>query len=253
MKRDESSTKYDPLFKNIGGLAWFPWVGANYPKRLRAKRLLIVAESHYVKAGRCEDSPTRREKLAKLLDIHLADKGYTRSVVSEYCVNDAWGCHNRTLDAIPKTLFETLDIDRERFWGDTAFYNFVQRPMDYERQGGAEQATWKDFFSAWSVFAEIVEILMPSHCLFFGVRASTAFDAAVIESGRGGRAIAYSDKLNNVFPREAAIQGRDEPIPVTFIKHPARYFSSTRWNSYLTARHPALMQWIESEAYLTAQ
>jgi hypothetical protein len=213
------------------------------------KRLLIIAESHYVQAGRGEDDDVRRKQLEKLRKQHTTDKQYTRAVVSEYCINDSWGCYNRTLDGIPKTLFGTVEIDRERFWSDAAFYNFVQRPMDYQRQGGPEQATREDFSSGWPLFSEVSKILEPSHCLFFGVRASNTFNATVIDRGIAGQAVTYSEQINNVWPREAAIKVDNRMVPLTFLKHPSKFFSPGEWNKYLTAHHSALMNWIRVERY----
>lgn len=249
MRRDQSSEHYDAAFKNVKGLVWLPWVGDNYPNRPPTKRLLIVPESHYVKAGGGEDDHVRRKQLEKLRKQHTTDKRYTRAVVSGYCVNDSWGCYNRTLDGIPKTLFGTIEIDRERFWSDAAFYNFVQRPMDYQRQGGPEQATLEDFSSAWLVFSEVIKILEPSHCLFFGVRASNTFNAIVIDSGIAGQVVTRREQINNVWPREAAIEVDNRMVPLTFLKHPAKFFSPGEWNRYLTAHHSALMKWIREERY----
>ena len=249
VRRDQSSEHYDVAFKNVEGLVWLPWVGENYPNRPPLSRLLIVAESHYIKAGGGEDDDVRRKQLEKLRKQHTTDKQYTRAVVSEYCVNDSWGCCNRTLDGIPKTLFGTVEIDRERFWSDAAFYNFVQRPMDYQRQGGPEQATWDDFSSAWPVFLEVIKILEPSHCLFFGVRASNTFNATVIDTGIAGQAVTLRGQINKVSPREAAIEINNRTVPLTFLKHPAKFFSPGEWNNYLTAHHPTLMKWIREERY----
>ena len=44
---DLGSSIIDNQFDQIEGLSWYPWVGHNYMNSER--RVLIVAESHYVK------------------------------------------------------------------------------------------------------------------------------------------------------------------------------------------------------------
>lgn len=164
---DRSTNEYDASFNAIPGLTWSPWVGQRYSERPPQKRLLVIGESHYYSGETPAERQANREKW-------LIYPQYTRDVVSESLVNYEWT--TRTLDTIPKLLFKTADIDRHRLWADSAYYNFVQRMMDYKQDGSPERPTWDDYVAGWRVFAEVVKVIRPSHCVFIGVTAANSFN-----------------------------------------------------------------------------
>jgi hypothetical protein len=132
-------------------LTWLPWIGASFPIRCPDNRLLIVAESHYSN----EEDPA---KIAADLRGILNNRDFTREVVRDSATEREW--RNKTLDAIPKLLFATPQIERQKFWNDIAFYNFVQRPMNCGTD--RERPQPKEFEQGWLVFADVLRVSNPA-------------------------------------------------------------------------------------------
>jgi hypothetical protein len=153
------------------------------------------------------------------------------------------------LDNIPKVLFNTSAHDRARLWADTAFYNFVQRPMHYDQQGHPERPTWNDFVSAWGIFLQVIWTIRPSHCLFVGVEASKSFDHTMEVSGVPFIGVAWTEKITRTWGRSAQVHIEAATIELAFVQHLGRYFSPSRWHEYLVRQHPGLMQWLAAEHY----
>jgi hypothetical protein len=240
MNFSESSTHFDTGFREIQGLTWLPWVGHLFPERPAYKRLLIVGESHYVR-------PQSPDQLESILRQHLEYPQYTRDIVSECLVNAEWP--NRTLDTLPKVLFRTTDIDRERLWGDTAFYNFIQRPMHYNQEGQPERPTGDDFVSAWRVFAEVVRLIQPSHCLFIGVEASNSFNDSITAHGLPFVPVAWTEQVGRTYARSARLDLLGASTELFFIQHLGKFFSWSRWHDYLNTQHADFMSWLAAESY----
>lgn len=240
MNFSESSTHFDADFREIQGLTWLPWVGHLFSQRPADKRLLIVGESHYVR-------PQSPDQLERIIQQHLNYPQYTRDVVSECLVNAKWT--NRTLDTLPKILFRTSDIDRERLWGDTAFYNFVQRPMHYSQEGQPERPIWKDFVSAWKVFAAVVRAIQPSHCLFIGVEAANSFNHAMTSYGLPFVPAVWTQQIGRTYARIARLDLPGASTELFFIQHAGKFFSWSRWNDYLNTQHANFMNWLVAESY----
>ena len=231
---------FDEAFFGVEGLTWLPYVGASYWQRSERERLLIVGESHYVKAA----TP---EQLDAALVTHRYPE-YTRDIITECPINGDWP--SRTLDAIPRVLFNTAAIDRARFWGDTAYYNFVQRAMHYDRDGGPERPGWEDFFAGWKVFLAVVNILRPSHCLFLGAQASNHFVLAMQAHNALFSDFRWTKKINRTYAREARLTVAGHALELCFIKHPGKYFSPDDWHDFLQSRFAGLMAWLGSASYL---
>jgi hypothetical protein len=225
---DEATTRYDMEFRSVQGLTWLPWVGQHFSRRLPHQRLLVVGESHYYK------TQAEREERSK-------DPKYTRDIVSEALVNqaDEWDKKNKTLDAIPKLLFKTTEIDHPRLWGDSAYYNFVQRLMDYSSRP-PEQPSPNDFITGWKVFAEVVRIIQPSHCLFIGVRAADYFNLGVVTK---------HEQLDGVWPRVTKLEIAGTTTKLIFVHHLARCKNLSQWHDYLQAQHTDFMTWLGAEFY----
>ena len=195
MNLDDATTEYDAAFRNVQGLTWLPWVGQRYSDRPIQKRLFVIGESHYYNGETPEERHANREKW-------LIYPKYTRDVVSESLVNYEWT--TRTLDTIPRLLFKTTDIDRPRLWAASAYYNLVQRMMDYKQDGSPERPTWDDYMKGWKVFGEVVKIIQPSHCLFIGVTAANSFNHWI--------EVRLDSQATSLSQRRLAELGRDQGI-----------------------------------------
>jgi len=233
-----SSTQYDTAFSKIQNLTWLPWVGSNFFQRPAHKRLLVVGESHYFKnQAECEE----RSK----------DTIYTRDVVSESLVDYEWT--TPTLNNIPKLLFmkSSIEIDRARLWGDSAYYNFIQRPVDYNRDGLPERPTPDDFITGWQTFIEVVRIIQPSHCLFIGVTAANSFNHAMSSPNLSFVPVVCTKKVGRTWARKARLEIDGTTTELCFVQHTGKYFRCSLWHDYLEADQPGLMNWLDAESYTT--
>jgi len=238
MDFSESSTHFDTGFREIQDLTWLPWVGHRFSERPAHKRLLIVGESHYIG----EQPP---DQLLRMKRQHLEYRLYTREIASRILVK---GEGNRTLGTLPKVLFKTTAIDRERLWGDTAYYNFIQRPMHY-RKGQPERPTRDDFISAWRVFAEVVRLIQPSHCLFIGVEAANSFNYSMTTHGLPFVPVAWTEQVGRTYARAARLDLPGTSTELFFIQHLGKFFSWSRWHDYLKTQHADFMNWLAAESY----
>ena len=231
---------FDDRFRQASGLTWLPWVGGKYAERPNCEKLLIIGESHYVR-------PKQEEDLAKVIEDHLNYHAYTRDVVFECLINQEWP--NRTLDALPKLLFGRGAIDRERFWSDTAYYNFIQSPMHYNREGSPERPSWDSSVAGWTTFLDVVRVLKPSHCLFIGVEAFKSFNHAMNEKGINHEQVHFPDQVGRTYGRRAALHESSKPLILAGVQHLGKYCSWSRWHDYLRHHHPDLMNFLEAEQY----
>jgi len=240
MNLDDATTEYDAAFRNVQGLTWLPWVGQRYSDRPIQKRLFVIGESHYYNGETPEERHANREKW-------LIYPKYTRDVVSESLVNYEWT--TRTLDTIPRLLFKTTDIDRPRLWAASAYYNLVQRMMDYKQDGSPERPTWDDYMKGWKVFGEVVKIIQPSHCLFIGVTAANSFNHWIgSQTGFTGNVI-VTEKIGGTWARSGNIEAVEKSTELIFVKHLGLPFNWIRWHDYLKVQHADFMEWLETESY----
>lgn len=166
----------------------------------------------------------------------VANKSYTRAVVSESLVGAEWS--TRTLSTMHQ-LFYTPQ-DRDAFWSDVAFFNIVQRPMWY-RDGNPERPTWEDFWAGWEAFIKVVEILKPDHILFIGVEAANHFNGFMSRHEREHVEVKWAEKVGSAYARTANLLIDGKVTPLHFIKHCGSYFSTDRWSEYLHRSAPELM------------
>jgi hypothetical protein len=97
-----------------------------------------------------------------------------------------------------------------------------------------------DFVAGWKVFAEVVRIIQPSHCLFIGVSAAKYFNHGVVSR---------HEKVGGVWPRVAKPEIAGTTTEIIFVHHLARCKSLSQWHDYLQARHADFMKWLGAEAY----
>lgn len=204
----------------VTGLTWLPWIGVRYQDLPASRRLLIVGESHY-------SNETEAAKIAAAIDEIISRRDYTRAVVSECCIDQDW--RNKTLDALPKLFFRTSAINRQAFWADICFYNFVQRPMRFNSYG-PERPSFTDFVDGWGVFARVVEILRPSCCVFIGVEAANSFNFVM---GERCPPIRSTERIGRTSARTTRMQSGEHGFPVHFVQHAGKFFSWSQWHEYL--------------------
>ena len=231
MNSDEATTRFDTAFRSVQGLTWLPWVGQRYFERPTHKRLLVVGESHYFWGKTPEEAKANHSKESR-------NPQYTREVVSESLIGGDWT--TPTLTNIPKLLFKTVDIDSIKLWGDSAYYNFIQRMMDYKQGDQPERPKGDDFAAGWRVFAEVIKILQPSHCLFIGVQAAKSYNLG---------SISCTKQVGRTWARVAKLEAPDKTTELIFVQHLGKYFSWSDWHGYLQAQHPDFMSWIGAESY----
>ncbi len=205
-------------------LRWMPWVGKNYAKH----RILIVGESHY---GKTRGDVKAEKDVADAMD----DQEFTRKEIVG-CASSANPPETNFYANTERVLIGASRPSKERrvsHWESVAFYNFVQRAVDYDKK---ERPSEADFQAGWRTFGSVVRALEPKVCVFLGVAASNYFNGAEFSGGftRKGE-ITWGDALNSVYKREGGSVSLEDNkvIPIYFIKHPSSYFRWGEWNGYL--------------------
>ena len=202
------SFEHDSHLEEIKGLRWLPWIGKEYI--YSEQRMLIVGESHYL---------TGTEK--NRLEAEQPD--FTRNVIQTFCVDhmDA----QPTFDNLIRCLFgnqKTTPEMRMELWKRHAFYNFVQRPMKTNKKRPKKE----DWQSGWTVFAELIQILKPTKCIFIGVAAADNYNPYKCRRSK--------EKIGNVAARRFTVMlDKKTSVPCIAIKHTSQYFSWIKWRKIL--------------------
>lgn len=225
-----TSSCFDDDLAANAALTWVPWVGSAYSKLPAGRKVLIVAESHYSNEQKADEVPRKIEEL-------MQDKSYTRAVVSESLVHNEWS--TRTLSTMHQLLFSPKD--REAFWSHVAFFNIVQRPMWF-RDGAPERPTWEDYWKGWRAFLAVVQVLKPDHVLFIGVEAANHFNGVMAAEQHEHVAVEWIEKVGSAYARTASLVMEGTRIPIHFIKHCGKYFSTDRWSDYLHRNATEMMR-----------
>ena len=212
------SQEKDRYLNEIKNLSWLPWVGRNYFQSKR--RVLIIAESHYNIGDNIEYKNQKTQ----------GAKWVTRDVVQYYPVLN---CENNPMfENLHRCLFQTNKIDRNSIWSHIAFYNFVQRPMDYNIK---ERPTTEDWQIGWSVFFEVINILKPTDCIFVGVGAADHFnDYVSIRSNIKYNCVNWINVENSKrYARKFSFEIHDYKLSCLAIQHTSHHFSWHAWNQFL--------------------
>jgi hypothetical protein len=235
------SRQYDERFSTIPNLTWFPWVGINFPQRSPDQRLLVVGESHYAWVA----TPEQLEQHRK---VYFGKRDYTREVIAECAIRHEW--RNPTLDTIPKLLLGTSAVDLEKFWADTAFYNFIQTHLPYyNRAGSHERPPWKDFVLGWAVFVEVIRAIRPSQCVFIGVSAAYCFNDCMRLQKIDAEDLRRTVRIGRTWGRTAKLKLDGSTVELCFVQHLGKYFNWRSWRDYLQTQHPEMMNWLKAESY----
>lgn len=218
----------DKDLMNISNLEWMPWIGDSFFNS--NKRLLIIGESHY-SDGNTEQAFLKNKNLA-------AKKDFTRNTIYQTQIQKAY--EHKPLKNLFAALFGTSKIDETKIWSQLAYYNFIQRSMNYSNINGqknTEQPTINDFDLGWETFVEVTKILKPTDCIFIGVRAAEPFERMMdkLNIKRTDRVV--HPEINNVSPRTASIKIDGQLINLTFIKHTSAYFSTEAWSGFLNNKN----------------
>lgn len=226
---------YDNELLNLNGLTWLPWIGKNFKNN--KKRLLIVGESHYALGDNDEEYQKRYKDATD-------NKTLTRECIYESPVCGEW--RNNTFDNIHRVLLRSNDFDKELFWEQVAFYNFIQRLMDYRVK---ERPTWVDFYSSWKTFIELIKILKPTDCIFIGVSASNSYNQAMEELGVKYEPVKWLEGIGTAYARTATISLNDDEIKLSFIQHASKMFSWSNWNTFLSRENGETLAFLKSKVY----
>ena len=226
------STEKDTELTIIPNLSWLPWIGSDYFKN--TNRLLIIGESQYPQG---ETETVYKEDLARVNGID-----FTRNAVLQTQIQNHY--KHPALDNLLKALLKNFPINKEKLWKEIAFYNFVQRVMNYSSFNGkkTEQPAIADFDEGWKVFVEVVKILKPTDCVFIGVSAAMPFERMMdqLNIKRTNRISHY--KIGNTNPISAAIEIDGFTTNISFDKHSSAYFSPKDWNPFLEEQHGSIVR-----------
>ena len=144
-----------------------PWVGKNYSTTgYNGKKILVLGESHYcaneLRAGeRCSPLCKKENMLPECFS-------QTEDVIKWY-LNDYTGePFQRTFVCFERALAgkELSQEEREAFWQDVMFYNFIQ----YAQSGPRVKPQQEHWANSELAFKEILEQYMPDYIIVWGVR-----------------------------------------------------------------------------------
>ena len=215
----EIERKFEEMMNRPDSLKWFPWIGKEYFDSER--RILIVGESHYLIDDK--EHPEKTEKNKE--EANRPD--FTRNVIQTKCI-DVSG-EVPTFDNLNRCLFGKKNPKkkvRTEMWKQLAFYNFVQRPMETID----ERPTSGDIKKGWKVFAELIKMLKPTHCIFIGFAAA--------DSGHRKPYICKfpcsKEKVGKYYARLFSAKiDEQNTCQCVAIKHTSQYFSWKSWREFL--------------------
>jgi len=157
----------------------------------------------------------------------LDDKGLTRDVVKESPVDHDW--LNKMFENFHRAIFLNESFKADVFWESIAFYNFVQRPMDYTYK---ERPSYNDFYKGWSVFLSVIDILKPTDCIFIGVAASNTFSQSMSMLGADAFGVEWLEGQGASARRFTIRRNWGDLTPIC-IRHTSSYFSYEWWHEFL--------------------
>ena len=212
---------YDEDFNKVKLLGRYPWVGKDYKNR--PYHVLIIGDSHYAVDNNgdfCLD-----EYLNFINNYHS-----TREIVS--CVikdvinkESTWTMYRNLINTFTSYTLEEVKY----LWSNVAFYNFIQRPMEEIHQ----EPNKGDNITGWVCFNEIINILKPDFCLFFGKRSENEMTA--LESLESLYTRNEDDVCNKTSPVVGVIETKQgTKTRFRIIQHSAyRGYSPAAWYKYL--------------------
>jgi hypothetical protein len=195
--------QFDLEFSKIQGLTWFPYVGKNFENN--DKKILILGESHYG---------------------NDTDKYFTRNITNE----TGAGNSDYSLNFFSKiNNFFKITTNKENFWSNLSFYNFIQRKMT----NNVERPSKNDFLSGWNVLLKVLEVIKPDYCLFFGLSAADYFNDYCNKNNLKFSKIVWADRISNSYYKTGSLFLNDIEIKLVFVKHPSKFFKVEEWQKAL--------------------
>ena len=230
---------YDDKLNNISTLKWIPYIGKNYNKLIKGKRLLIIGESHYL--------PNITEDWYK--DVET--KNFTRANFVSYQIKKP----NNDMEKILRNIQEVFlnddpyDTLKSKFWESVSYYNFIQRALESSNN----RPTYDDFKIGWETFFKVVDLLKPDYCLFCGVAAINE-TGSMIEKANNNLFNQNWDinsrlkdiSINGVNPRRFKLNKENNETLVLCTVHPCYRggFTSSLWRDFIDQNMKEYTTWL---------
>ena len=183
-----------------------PWIGKDYGKGIKGKRVMALGESHY-----CADPVEFTENI-------------TRDVIRDLFDPESWheAYKNTYAKFINALAGEQLDTDGKReWWNRIVFYNYVQTPMT----GARVSPTAEDFKNSEDAFFEVLEQQRPTHIIVWGKRLYENMP----DCGKELPAVNMND--GSEVRRWEYLLRDGSPVKLLEIRHPSTGFSTDYWNN----------------------
>ncbi len=216
------------LFKDeldkIENLKWYPWVGENYLELPKEQRILILGES------------SRWGNTAENTKEKYDNPCYPDEQIKEAINNDV--SYSKFLTGIHNS-FKINNEAKGTFWNKVAYINFIQRVMDWSN-GKDEKPNDNDKNDAWLVLFDLLPIIKPAYCVFFGNSAQSILKKNTEKHTVEHKGMSHpNSKINGVWPNVVDLTSKDgTKTKIILIKHPSHYngghFEPETWYKYLS-------------------
>lgn len=213
--------EFDDSFDKIKNLRWRPFIGEKYFES--NKKILFIGESHYM-------NPEE-------INPNFDNPNFTRMIVSEMGIEE-YDYRSKFFKNINKMFVsgETINL-----WNKISFYNFIQRPMNSIK----EKPNNNDFRSGWEIFFEIVNILKPETCIFFGNKCADFFNNHCSRNNVPFNKIIWYENLNGAYLKFGQVE-LNKKMNLIFIKHPSMAFNTNKWLNLLVKKYPLEINYLKS-------
>lgn len=225
-----SDKQFDSHFDKVANLVHYPWVGSGYASA--PKRVLIMGDSHYTIDG------NTKKFCQEEYDRCITDKEYTRGIIGCEIKNPgSWSFHKY----LEKTFLDEANMNVEAFWNKVASYNFIQEPM----KSINEKPSHADCETAWKCFADVIQIIKPNVCIFFGLRKKEGIN--ILDEKNVKYSIKYFDtKVNNSWPMVGDLKFEDGyKLPFYMIHHTSRFYCPQLWHDFLNKEIPEVVSFLD--------
>lgn len=224
---------YDKEFNKVKLLGRYPWVGKDYKNR--PYHALIIGDSHYAVDNNGNFCP---EEFFNFINNYDSTRDVVSCVIKDVVNKQStWTMYRNLINTF--TSYSPGEV--KYLWSNVAFYNFIQRPMEEIHQ----EPSKGDNITGWICFYELLNILKPDLCLFFGKRSE---DEMSILTSLNGHFTKYNDEICN---RTSPVTGEIETKQGTktrfrIIQHSAyRGFSPAAWYTYLCNKETDFMYQVD--------
>lgn len=225
-----SDKQFDAQFDKVANLTHYPWIGSGYASA--PKRVLFMGDSHYTIDG------NTKEFCQEEYDRCISDKEYTRGIIGcEIGSPGSWPFHKY----LEKTFLDEANMNVEAFWNKVASYNFIQEPM----KSINEKPSHADYETAWKCFADVIQIIKPNVCIFFGLRNKEGIN--ILDEKNVKYSIKYFDtKVNNSWPMVGDLKFENGyKLPFYMIHHTSRFYSPQLWHNFLNKEIPEVVSFLD--------